>query len=100
MALEPATRLSYLHDYKSGLERFMGSINLADAKAQLSALVERALLGETVAILRRGKRVADLVPARTARKRIDLTSLEAISSAVPPQPEADSVRQLREATRY
>jgi prevent-host-death family protein len=49
----------------------MDTYNLADAKAHLSELVERAALGETVHITRRGKPAAQIVPAEIARKRID-----------------------------
>ena len=39
-------------------------INLADAKAHLSALVDRVERGEEIAIYRRGRPAAILVPAR------------------------------------
>src|SRR5207249_9733604 len=53
----------------------MRSINLADAKAHLSKLVERAAAGDTVRITRRGKPVAQITAVQTPRKRIDLSAL-------------------------
>jgi hypothetical protein len=47
-----------LTDQLVGQERFMEAVTLADAKARLSELVERAASGETVSITRRGKPVA------------------------------------------
>ena len=44
----------------------MGSVSIADAKAHLSELVERASGGETVQITRRGKPVAQIVAANAA----------------------------------
>ena len=38
----------------------MATVNLTDARAHLSALIERAAAGETVCILRRGKPVAQI----------------------------------------
>ena len=45
----------------------MGSVSIADAKAHLSELVERAAGGEAVRITRRGKPVAQIVAARAPR---------------------------------
>src|SRR5713226_5547772 len=60
-----------------GQEAMMGSVNLADAKARLSELVERAAAGETVRITRRGKPVAQITAVETPRERIDLSALRA-----------------------
>jgi prevent-host-death family protein len=40
-------------------------VNIYQAKAQLSALLERALAGETVVIARSGKPIARLMPVAT-----------------------------------
>lgn len=56
----------------------MDAVNLSDAKAHLSALVDRAEAGEEVTILRRGRAVAKLVPADGPRKAIDLEALRAL----------------------
>ena len=53
----------------------MKHVSLADAKARLSELVTQAEDGETIEITRRGKVVARLVPATTARPKIDIEAL-------------------------
>ena len=80
----------------------MQSVNLADAKAHLSALVERAAAGETVLILRRGKAVAQITAIPTKRKAIDPAALSAITSRMPVQSQdaATFMRALRDAERY
>ena len=52
----------------------MRNVNLANAKAHLSQLVERAAAGDTVRITRRGKPVAQITAIKRPRKRIDLAS--------------------------
>ena len=76
-------------------------VSLAEAKARLSELVARAAGGDAVAITRRGKPVARLVPYHE-KKPVRLAELRAISDSVPHQPEsaADLVRGLRESARY
>jgi prevent-host-death family protein len=78
------------------------SINLADAKAHLSELVERASVGESVVITRRGKPVAQIIAADTPRKRIDLPALRALTASIPRQtePSRDLLRRMREDDRY
>jgi prevent-host-death family protein len=44
-------------------------INIAEAKAKLSSLLERALAGEDIVIARAGKPVARLVPVREQPQR-------------------------------
>ena len=80
----------------------MRSINLADAKAHLSKLVERAAAGDTVRITRRGKPVAQITAVQTPRRRIDLSALRAMTDMMPLQRESarDLLRQLRDEDRY
>lgn len=80
----------------------MGTITLADAKAHLSALVTRAEAGESIAITRRGKPVAQLTPAASPRKPVDLAMLQAVTATMTRQPEAaaDLVRSMRDGDRY
>ena len=80
----------------------MGSVSIADAKAHLSELVERASGGETVQITRRGKPVAQIVAAKAPRKRIDIAALRAMVEKMPMQPEpaGDFIRRVREKARY
>ncbi len=80
----------------------MGSVNLADAKAHLSELVERAAAGEAVRITRRGKPVAQLVPADIPRKPVNLAALQAATANMPTQaePAREAIRKMRDEARY
>jgi prevent-host-death family protein len=77
-------------------------VSLADAKAHLSELVERAAAGEAVCITRRGKAVAQITAVDTPRKRIDVTALRAMTDAMPVQAESarDFIRRMRDEDRY
>lgn len=79
----------------------METVNLADAKARLSELVERAAAGETVLITRRGKPVAEIVPVKT-RKPIDFAALRALTDSMPMQKESAGrfIRKMRDKARY
>ena len=59
----------------------MKQVNLAEAKAHLSELVAQAAAGEPVCIMRRGKPVAQLSSVDMRRKRIDISSLRALTGA-------------------
>ena len=80
----------------------MNSVNLADAKARLSELVERAAAGDSVEILRRGKAVARLSPVSRPRRRIDQATLSRLTNALPMQavPAGTFVREMRDGDRY
>ena len=80
----------------------MNSVNLADAKAHLSELVERAAAGEAVLITRRGKAVAQIVPADTPRKPVNLKALQSLTATMPKQvePARKSIRKMRDEERY
>lgn len=77
-------------------------INLADAKARLSELVERAQRGETVQIMRRGKPAAQLVSVEERREPVDPTWLKRITDAMPEQDVSagDFIRAMRDGDRY
>ncbi len=79
----------------------MDSINLAEAKAQLSALVDRVQAGDAIDITRRGKAVARLVAAAGARMPVDAALLAALTAAMPTQAEdaAELVRAMRDGDR-
>ncbi|MBV8121629.1 MAG: type II toxin-antitoxin system prevent-host-death family antitoxin [Alphaproteobacteria bacterium] len=47
----------------------MTSVNIAEAKAKLSELLDRALAGEDIVIARAGKPLAKLVPLRQSEAR-------------------------------
>jgi prevent-host-death family protein len=80
----------------------MDAINLADAKAHLSELIDRVEAGDSIAITRRGKPVARLTAIAKPRKRIDAALLQSLTATMPPQAErtADLVRQMRDGDRY
>ena len=80
----------------------MDAINLADAKAHLSELVDRVEAGELIDITRRGKPVARLTAAVQPRKRIDVALLQSLTATMPPQTEgaAELVRSMRDGDRY
>ena len=80
----------------------MNEINLADAKAHLSELVDRVEAGASIDITRRGRLVARLTGVAKPRKRIDATLLRALTETMPPQAEgaADLVRSLRDGDRH
>jgi prevent-host-death family protein len=80
----------------------MEVVNLADAKAHLSRLVEQVEAGDSIDITRRGKPVARLTAVNKPRKPIDALLLRAVTDATPPQREtaADLVRSMRDGDRY
>lgn len=80
----------------------MRSVNLGEAKAHLSELVDRAAAGEPVCIMRRGKPVARLSAAETPRKRIDIKALKVLTDSMPRQkePTGKFVRRMRDQDRY
>ncbi|MBB4152694.1 prevent-host-death family protein [Sphingomonas jinjuensis] len=61
----------------------MTAVNIAEAKARLSELVERAASGETVEIARRGRVVARLVSAEPVRPPIDWEALDRLRGSMP-----------------
>lgn len=91
-----------LYDHLHGQEQGMDTINLADAKAHLSELVDRVEAGNSIDITRRGKPVARLTAVVRPRKPIDATLLRSLTAAMPPQSQnaADLVRSMRDGDRY
>jgi prevent-host-death family protein len=80
----------------------MDAINLADAKAHLSELVDRVEAGDSIDITRRGKPVARLTAVARPRKRIEIALLQALTVTMSPQAQdaADLVRSMRDGDRY
>ena len=80
----------------------MNAINLADAKAHLSELVDRVEAGDSIDITRRGKPVARLTAVAGPRKAIDVALLQSLTAAMPLQTQsaADLVRSMRDGDRY
>jgi len=80
----------------------MITVSLANAKARLSELVERAAAGEAVCITRRGKSVAQITAIDSPRKSIDIAALQAMTDTMPVQTETarDFIRRMRDEDRY
>ena len=80
----------------------MDGVNIAQAKAHFSELVERAEAGETVEITRRGKLVARLVPPERKMKKIDVAALKALTDRMPFQEQGagEFIREMRDSDRY
>lgn len=80
----------------------MDRINLADAKAHLSELVDRAEAGETVDIIRRGKLAARLSPPVPKKRKLEPGKLAALTDKLPFQDDgaADFIRAMRDGDRY
>ncbi len=80
----------------------MSSVSIAEAKAHLSAIVERAAAGETVRITRRGKTVAQITAADSQRKPVDAAALRAMVVGMPAQGDSagDFMRRMRDGERY
>jgi prevent-host-death family protein len=61
----------------------MGTFSVAEAKAHMSELLDRAAKGEKVVITRRGEPIVQLAPVRPARPGIDFARLQALRAAMP-----------------
>lgn len=74
----------------------MWQVAVAEAKAQLSSLLDAVERGEPVLITRRGRAVAELVPRRAVRDL--LPSLQALRTSLPVQASSavDTLRALRD----
>lgn len=77
----------------------MGMFSVAEAKAHLSELVNRAENGEEVVITRRGAPVVQLAPLVRTKPGIDFARLRALRSTMPKTktPAAKLVRKMRDA---
>lgn len=80
----------------------MDAVNLADAKAHLSELVDRVEAGDSINITRRGKLVARLSAVAKPRRPINAALLQSLTAAMPPQSQSatDLVRSMRDGDRY
>jgi prevent-host-death family protein len=80
----------------------MKNVNLADAKAHLSELVEKAAAGDSVQILRRGKPIAQITAVKAPRLGIDPGTLQSVTDLMPRQSESarDMVRRMRDEDRF
>lgn len=80
----------------------MNAINLAEAKARLSELVDIAQQGGEVQIMKRGKPVARLVPIKPAKGRVLIEDLRAATDGqtMQTEPAGDFMRRMRDDYRY
>jgi prevent-host-death family protein len=80
----------------------MRSVALAEAKAQLSALVDAVEAGESVCITRHGKPVAQLTAIEKTQKPLDIEKLRAHLATMPMQAEdaGTFMRRMRDEERY
>ncbi len=80
----------------------MTTVNLADAKARLSELVELAAAGERIVITKRGKPVLELSRPQVVPRRVELRELRAFSKRMPRQEQSagELMRNLRDEARY
>lgn len=80
----------------------MESVNLADAKARLSELLDRVAAGETITIARRGRPVAKLGPVVEPRKPLDMAAIRKLTDSMPFHDgnAGDFVRAMRDSERY
>lgn len=76
----------------------MDTINLTQAKARLSELLDRVEAGHEVVITRRGKAVAHLSPATRPRNPLPLAELAAFRASMPRlrRPAAELLREVRD----
>ena len=77
----------------------MDAVNLSDAKARFSELVERAAKGEEVTILKRGRPIARIVGTEQPRKPIDLEALRRLRASMPMSDVSgvDIIREMRDS---
>ena len=76
----------------------MVTVNLAQAKARLSELLDKVETGQEIVITRRGKAVAHLSAVVGPRKPLPLRELARFRATMPPlrRPAADLLRELRD----
>jgi prevent-host-death family protein len=89
-------------DQYVGQEDVMDAVNLSDAKARLSELVDRAEGGAEVEILRRGRPVARLVAVSGKKQPISIESLRRVTEnqAEQSEPAGEFMRRMRDESRY
>ncbi len=78
------------------------NIGIAEAKARLSELIERAHKGEEIVIERHGKPVARLSPEAPAKRPMDIEAMKQFLATMPESqtPAGETVRQMRDDARY
>ncbi len=76
----------------------MVTVNLAHAKAHLSALLDRVQAGEEVIITRHGRPVAHVLSAQRQKGALRLDDLAAFRATLPPlrRPSVEALREARD----
>lgn len=76
----------------------MDRVNLTQAKAHLSELLNKVEDGREVVITRHGKDIARLSPARQSRQPIPLAELAAFRASMPclRRPSVELIREIRD----
>jgi prevent-host-death family protein len=80
----------------------MVTVSLAQAKAHLSALLDRVEAGEEVVITRRGKPVAHIRPAVSPKEPLPVEKLAAFRARMPAwdKESATLLREMRDDERH
>lgn len=80
----------------------MSEVSVAEAKAHLSAILDRVERGEEVVITRRGKPVAKVSGVAKKLEPIDWDEIDRIRESMPFQEESagDFMRRMRDEDRY
>lgn len=78
------------------------SVTLAEAKARLSELTERAAAGEEWVITKHGRPIGRLCRLAPEKQPVDVERLRQLTSGMrtPPYVDDDTVRRMRETARY
>jgi prevent-host-death family protein len=76
----------------------MIKVNLSQAKAGLSELLDKVEKGEEVVITRHGRDVARVSPVAPAKKPIDWARIDALRESLPPwsEPSVNIIRKMRD----
>jgi prevent-host-death family protein len=79
----------------------MVTVNIAEAKTQLSRLLDKVEGGENVVITRHGKPVAQLSAVQRPRKPLDLKALAELRAKMPPWRRSSGklIREMRDDQR-
>jgi len=75
------------------------TVSLANAKAHLSELAERAAAGESILISKRGKAIARLSSASAPKKPIDAHALRQVTDTQHNRTDESFMRRVRDGAR-
>lgn len=80
----------------------MSRINIAEARAHLGELLERAAEGERIVVTKRGRPLAQISQTDADLQPVRLGDLQAISRRTPEQAQSadELMRELRDDARY